>query len=139
MKLSDAVRDIIRLGDASRIYWDMELRKHHPRYPIVLPGEEPVPPPPESVEIRAILNSLSEEQLYVLLLLTYVGQGTYRADDLSISYQAVKEAFPYRALAIDQMMDNIGIAEDLEDASEELRKQHIQIDSLENMSIAGAS
>jgi hypothetical protein len=33
MKLSEAVREVIRLGDASRAYWDRELPKHHPHYP----------------------------------------------------------------------------------------------------------
>jgi hypothetical protein len=139
MRLSEAVHEIIRLGNTSRAYWDRELRRHHPHYPKILPAEESVLPPPEDAEIRAILKSLPEEQLYALFLLTYVGRGTYGADHLPASYQAMKETFPNRDLATGQMMENTAIAEDLQDAAEELSKHHIDLDSLEYMSTAGAS
>ena len=40
MKLSELVRQVIRLGDASRAYWDRELPKHHPHYPVIRAGED---------------------------------------------------------------------------------------------------
>ena len=75
MRLSEVVREVIRLGDASRAYWDRELPKHHPHYPVIRAGEDSAPPSPEDAQIQALLKSLPENQLYALLLLTYVGRG----------------------------------------------------------------
>ena len=82
MKLSEAVREVIRLGDASRAYWDRELPKHHPHYPLIRAEEDSAPPPPEDAQIQSLLKSLPEDQLYALILLTYVGRGDFSADDL---------------------------------------------------------
>ena len=94
MKLSEAVQEVIRLGDASRAYWDRELPKHHPHYPVIRAGEDSAPPPPEDAQIQALLKSLPEDQLYALILLTYVGRGDFSADDLLPAYQTMKEIFP---------------------------------------------
>jgi Protein of unknown function (DUF3775) len=131
MKLSEAVREIIRLGDASRAYWDRELPKYHPHYPLIRADEEPVPPAPEDSQIQALLKSLPEDQLYALILLTYVGRGDFRADDLLPAYQAMKETFPSKDLAIAQMTGEKTLAEYLTDAIEEIQKRHIDLDSIE--------
>jgi|SRR5579884_89069 len=139
MKLSEAVREIIRLGDASRAYWDRELPKRHPHYPIIRPGEDSGPPPPEDAQIQALLKSLPEDQLYALILLMYVGRGDFSADHLFSAYQTMKEMFPSKDLAIAQMTENWTLAEYLMDAMEELQKRHIDLDSLEFTSAAGVS
>lgn len=128
MKLSEAVREVIRLGDVSRAYWDRELPKHHPHYPLVRDGEEPVPPSPEDLQIQSLLEGLPKDQLYALVLLMYVGRGHYRADDLPTAYQTMKEALPSRAVAITHLMDCKTLAENLRDALEEIRKRHIDLD-----------
>lgn len=131
MKLSEAVQEIIRLGEASRTYWDRELRKHHARYPIIQPGEVSPPPPPEDAKIEALLNSLSEDQVYILILLNYVGPGGFRADDLPSTYQTMKEIFPSKELAIAQMVETaMNLADNLMDAMEALQKRHIDVDNL---------
>jgi hypothetical protein len=130
MKLSEAVRDIIRLGDASRAYWDRELRRHHPHYPMIHPGEDEPPPPPEDAQIQAVLNSLSEDQLYSLILLMYVGRGNYRTDQLPSAYQAMKESFPSKELIIGRMTGDTWLAADLADAMEQIKKHHIDPDNL---------
>ena len=130
MKLSDVIREIIRLGDASRAHWDRELPKHHPHYPVVHAGEDSVPPAPEDMQIEALLKSLPDDQLYALILLTYVGRGDFSADRLLPAYQTMKEAFPSRDVAIAQMMGTTAIAEYLTDAMEEIQKRHIDVDSL---------
>jgi hypothetical protein len=131
MKLSEAVREVIRLGEASRAYWDRELPKHHPYYPIIRPGEDSAPPPPEDAQIQALLKGLPEDQLYALILLTYVGRGDFSANDLLSAYQAIKEILPSRDLAIAQVTGNKTIAEYLTDALEEIQKRHIDLDSLQ--------
>ncbi len=130
MKLSEAVRELIRLGDASRTYWDRELPKRHPRYPIIRAGEESPPPPPEDAEIESLLTSLPEDQLYTLILLMYVGAGRFSADRLLDAYQTMKETFYSKDLVIAQMTGMKALAEDMIDATDELRKRHIDLDSL---------
>ncbi|HVS40556.1 MAG TPA: DUF3775 domain-containing protein, partial [Gemmataceae bacterium] len=111
MKLSEAVREIIRLGDASRAYWDRELPRRHPHYPKIRAGEDSGPPPPEDAQIQALLESLPEDQLYALLLLMYVGRGDFSADHLLPAYQTMKETFPNNDLAIAQMTGHRALAE----------------------------
>ena len=130
MKLSDAVREIIRLGDASRAYWDRELPKHHPHYPLIRADEDSAPPPFEDAQIESLLKSLPEDQLYAVILLMYVGRGDFSADDLLPAYQAMKETFPSKDLAIAHMMGQKTLAEYLTDAMEEIQKRHIDLDSI---------
>jgi hypothetical protein len=139
MKFSEAVREIIRLGDASRAYWDRELPKHHPHYPKIRAGEDSGPPPPEDAQIQALLESLPEDQLYALILLMYVGSGDFSADHLLPAYQTMKEMFPSKDLAIAQMTENWTLAEYLTDAMEEIQKRNIDLDSLKFTSTAGVS
>lgn len=139
MKLSQAIQELTRLGNASRQYWDIELPKHHPRYPVIRAEDDSAPPPPEDAEIQALLESLPEDQLYVLLLLTYVGRGDFSAGDLSLAYQTMKESFPTKDLAIAQMTGQKTLAEYLTDAMEEIRKHHIDVDSLKFADTVAAS
>ncbi len=130
MKLSDVVREAIRLGDASRAYFDRELPKHHPHYPVIRAGEDSAPPSPEDAQIQALLESLPEDQLYALVLLTYVGRGDFSAASLLPAYQDLKETFPNRGLAIAQLTGNKTLADYLRDAMEEIQKRHIDLDTL---------
>ena len=139
MRLSEVVRQVIHLGDASRVYWDRELPKHHPHYPVIRAGEDSAPPPPEDAQIQALLKSLPEDQLYALMLLTYVGRGDFSADHLLPAYQTMKEVFPTRDLAVAQMTGNKTLAEYLTDAMEEIQKHHIDLDSLKFASTVAAS
>ena len=133
MKLSKAVREIIRLGDVSRAYWDRELPRRHPHYPVIRAGEDSAPAPPEDAQIQALLKSLPEDQVYALRLLTYVGRGDYSADHLLPAYQTLKEILPSRDLAIAQL------AEYLTDAMEEIQKRHIDLDRLQLASTLAVS
>src|SRR5262249_6126017 len=99
-------------------------------YPMIRAGEEPVPPPPEESQIQSLLKGLPEDQLYALILLTYVGRGDFRADDLPPAYQAMKETFPSKDLAIAQMTGETALAEYLTDAMEEIQKRHIDLDRI---------
>lgn len=130
MKLSEVVRELIRLGDASRAYWDRELPRHHPQYPVIRAGESSAPSPPEDAQILALLESLPEDQLYAVIVLTYVGRGDYGADRLLPTYETMKEIFPSRELAIAQIMEMKSLAEYLTDAMDEIHKRRIDLDSL---------
>jgi hypothetical protein len=139
MKLSEAVREVIRLGDASRAYWDRELPKHHPHYPLIRADEDSAPPPPEDAQIQSLLKSLPEDQLYAIILLMYVGRGDFSADDLLPAYQTMKETFPSKDLAIAQMSGKNTLAEYLTDAMEEIQKRHIDLDNLKFARTAAVS
>src|SRR5438132_1508587 len=100
MRLTETVREAIRVGDRSRAYWDRELPKRHPHYPLVRPGEDSGPPPPEDAQLQTLLESLPEDQLYALISLMYVGRGDFSADRLLPAYETMKETFPSRQTAI---------------------------------------
>ena len=139
MQLSEVVREVIRLGDASREYWDRELPKHHPRYPVIGPDETPPAPPPEDAQIQRLLESVPENQLYAVMVLAYLGRGDFSADNLSHAYQEMKESFPSSLLAIAQLVGTNELAEYLTDATEEMQTRHIDLNSLKIASTAAVS
>lgn len=139
MKLSEVVQELIRLGDASRAYWDRELPRYHPRYPLIGSGEKPAPPPPEDAEILALLKSLPENQLYAVMFLAYVGRGDFSADNFLGGYRNVKEMFPNKELVISQLTGNKALAEYLADAMEEIRERRIDLDSIQFASTVAVS
>jgi hypothetical protein len=139
MMLSEAVHEVIRLGDASRAYWDRELPKRHPDYPLIRAGEDSGPPPPEDARIEALLRSLTDDQIYALVLLMYVGRGDFSADHLQSAYQAMHEMFPSEDVAISQIMGTTAVAEYLTDALVEIQKRHIDLDRLKFTSAVAAS
>ncbi len=136
MKLSEAVSEVIRLGDASRAYWDTELPRRHPHYPVIRSGEDSGPPPPENARMQALLKSLPEDQLYKLLMLVYVGRGDFAATPLSSAFQSMKESFPNKDMAVAHMIGMNAIAEYLRDAVDEIHRRKMDVDTLEFASTA---
>lgn len=128
MKLSEIVNELIRLGDASQAYWERELPKYHPRYPLVYEGEQEVPPSPEDDQILALLTSLPDDQLYAVAMLTYVGRGDFTAGNLQRANLRLKEWFLDKDVTIAQLMANKSLGEYLTDAVEEFKKRHIDLD-----------
>lgn len=130
MKLSDAIAEVIRLATAIREYWNAELPKRHPLYPVVSPGEDSGPPPPQESQLRRFLDDLSDEQIYQLILVMYLGRGDFGTDDLTKHYRMVKDRFPRRESAIAQMVGKAPLADYLTDGSAELHGSGIDIDQL---------
>jgi hypothetical protein len=139
MRLSDAANEVIRLAEASRRYWERELPKRHPHYPLVRPGEDSGPPSPEDEQLIALLKGLPQEQVYALILLMYIGRGDYAADYLGESYQAMRDTFLKPEYAIAQMADMPTLAEDMSDGLGELKKRHIDVDTFPFEPAAGNS
>jgi hypothetical protein len=129
MTRSEALKELIRLGERSRAYWDRELPKRHPKWPLVRTGEDSGPPPPEDAEILTLLRSLPEDDLFLLCLLMYVGRGDFDIDHLKPAYRNILETFPSREVAIDQMLGKRALSEYLTDAWDEVQKRHINLDS----------
>jgi len=72
MKLSQAAEKVISLATAIQEYWDRELPKRYANYPLVAPGEDSGPPPPEEAELREFLESLPTDDLHKLALPIYL-------------------------------------------------------------------
>ncbi len=129
MKLSEAANRVIDLAREVRAYYTIELPKRHPNYPLVGLDDESVPPPPEEKELRRFLATLSDEQIYQLLVIMYLGRSDFGTDDLAENYEAW-DAFADREQATSQMMDKAPLADHLSDGLEELRKHKIDVDKM---------
>jgi hypothetical protein len=129
MNLSEAVNRVIDLAGKVRDYYEAELPKRHPNYPLVGPDDETTPPPPEEKELDDFLASLSDELIYQLILLMYLGRGGVSADDLAGFYEDLKgtSSDPQAAASL---LNRAVLAEELSDGLEELRKHNINVDKL---------
>src|SRR5207249_2735387 len=93
MTVAAAASQVIPLARAIRDYWEAELPKRHPRYPIVDPGTDSGPPPPEEKQLRQLLAQLPEDTVYKLALMMYLGRGDFDTSDLAGEYQAIRDNF----------------------------------------------
>jgi hypothetical protein len=59
----------------------------------------------------------------------YVGRGDFDIDHLDSAYRSIRDSFPSRELAIDQMLGKRALSEYLTDAWDEVQKRHIDLDS----------
>jgi hypothetical protein len=139
MKLSEAAQRVITLARKVRRYYDTELPKWYPDYPVVSPAEEGPPPPKEERELRNFLRSLPSETIYRLLLVMHLGRGDFGTDDLPGSYEALKQTFGKPEWAASQMMQKAPLAEYLSDGLSELKRQRIPVDDLplQDMTVPG--
>lgn len=139
MKLSETAKEVIALAEAIRNYWDAELPKRHPDYPLVHPGEDSGPPPPEEKKLRDFLASLPEEAIYQLALIMHLGRGDFGTDNLARHYEALKRTFGKSERAASQMMEKAPLAGYLADGLAELKKSGIDVDHLTFASVSSGS
>jgi hypothetical protein len=130
MKLSETAATVIDLATAIRDYWNTELPKRHPNYPVVSPGEDSGPSPPEEAKMRSFLEKLPDEEIYKLILLMYLGRGDFGTDDLAMHYRTLQDRFRKREWAISQMEGKAPLADYLADGIAELQKSRIDMDHL---------
>jgi hypothetical protein len=129
MKLSEAVKKVIALGQKVNAYYERELPKCYSAYPIMKPGVKGPPPPKEEAELSEFLNSLPPGLIYRLVLIMKVGYEAVRADQLADGYRAVKETYVTTKQAIVMMMGK-PLAEYLSDGLAELKRHRIPADAL---------
>ncbi len=103
-KFSEAAAKVIALAQVIRSYWNEELPKRHPNYPIVDPFEDSGPPPPEEAELEEFLEGLPPNWIYQLILVMYLGRGDFGTPDLPAQFEYVKTMFRKPEWAISQMM-----------------------------------
>jgi hypothetical protein len=139
MALSQTAQEVITLADAIRHYWDTELPKRHPNYPMITPGEDSGPPPPEKKRLRDLLGNQPEEVIYSLVLIMYLGRGDFGAEKLAEQYEEVKKRFAKPEWAVAQMMEKAPLGDYLRDGLAELSKAGIDVDSLRFPPVRAAS
>jgi hypothetical protein len=130
VKFSEAATEAIRLADARRAYWDAELPKHHPAYPLIRAGERPAPSPPEDGQLRSLLRSLPPEVTYKLILTMYLGRGDFGTDAIGEEYKDLKKTFPEPRIAASQMSGKVPLGDYLRDGLARLRRAGIDLDTL---------
>ena len=130
MKFSKTTAKVIALADAIRNYWNSELPKRHPRYPVITFDEDSGPPPAEEAKLKKLLKSLPEEDIHKLMLLMYLGRGDFGTHDLPGHFAQLKQRFPKPEWAISQMEGKAPLADYLMDGAQELEKSGIDLDQL---------
>lgn len=130
MKLAETAQRVIALARKVRRYYDSELPKWYPEYPVISLTQKGPPPPKEERELRNVFRSLPSETIYQLLLVMYLGRGDFGADDLSGSYEALKQTFDKPERAVSQMMEKAPLADYLSDGLLELERCRIAVDDL---------
>jgi hypothetical protein len=130
MKLSEAVEKVIGLARLIRDYWEAELPKRHPDYPIMNPGEHPLPPPPEEKKLAKLFASLPEDVVYQIGLLMYLGRGDFDVRELADYYKTLKENFDSATALASQLSDKAPLADYLQDGLAELKKHDIDVNKL---------
>jgi hypothetical protein len=130
MKLSEAIQKVISLAKVLREYWETELPKRHPDYPVMNPGEQPLPPPPEEKRLAKLFASLPEDMVYQIGLLMYLGRGDFDVRELADSYKTLKENFDNATALASQLTDKAPLADYLRDGLAELEKHNMDVDRL---------
>ena len=130
MKLSETMKQIIGLAESIRSYWDSELPKRHPKYPIVSPDGDDGPPPAEEQKLKDLFSSLTEDDIYKTLLTVYLGRGDFDTSDLDGEYGFLKEMFGKSDQAVSRMVAQAPLGEYLEEGMVELSRHRIDIDDL---------
>jgi hypothetical protein len=139
MKLSETAANVIDLATVIRDYWNTELPKRHPNYPVVHPGEDSGPSPPEEANLRSFLEKLTDDEIYKLILLMYLGRGDFGTENLAMRYRTLKDRFRKRELAISQMEGKAPLADYLTDGMAELQKNNIDLDHLTFASVESSN
>jgi hypothetical protein len=130
MKLSEAASKVIELARKVREYYDAELPKWHPSYPLVGADDGIAPPPPEEKELKDFLATLSDEIVYQLLMLMDLGRGDIGTDHLADYYADPVNTLGDREHAASEMFHQVALADQLLDGLEELRRHKINVDKM---------
>jgi Protein of unknown function (DUF3775) len=137
VKLSEVLRKVITLARSRREYWNRELPKRHRDYPIVHPGEDSGPPPPEEIQLRELLSGLPEDMIYKLIMIMYIGRDGSGVPDVAGLLQEMRRDFPKSEGAVSQMMGKALLDDYLTEGLAKLRNHNIDVDKLLRTSKAG--
>ncbi len=130
MKLATLASKASSLSEAIFDYWSTELPKRHPEYPVVNPGEDSGPPPPQEKKLRELLKSLPEDMLWKLALVMDLGIGRFDTRDLPGGYQALRDNFDRPSELIALMIDT-PLESYLTRGMAKLKNQGIDLDKMD--------
>jgi len=122
MSLTAAIERVTELANAIDDYWHKGVRKAHPNYPLIYPGDTEASPPPEAEELRQYLAALPDDELFALLGIAHVGRMTCRPAE----FATVVGDFD-RAAAVEWLVDSSFLGADLEDGVAMTRKAGIDV------------
>ncbi|MBN9118283.1 MAG: DUF3775 domain-containing protein [Planctomycetes bacterium] len=137
MKFSEVAKRVIELATTIREYWEAELPKYHPKYPLVQPGAGDPPSPPQEGELRQFLLSRPADEVYKLLALMYLGRGDFNALGIVEMAKELRKSFSTDG-AIRQMIAKGPLADYLRDGLDELTTSGLDIDNLETALATGS-
>jgi Protein of unknown function (DUF3775) len=121
---------VIALARAIRVYWNAQLPKRHPGYPVMHRDEDSGPPPPENAKLKEFLAGLPPEMVYQLVLVMYLGRGDFGTADLAEHCEQIKTTLGKPEWAISQMMGKAPLADYLTDGLDKLKRSRINADKL---------
>jgi len=130
VKFAEAAERVIALARKIRAYWEVELPKRHPDYPLIHIDDEPVPQPPENAKLEEFLKKLSPEMIYRLLLVMHLGRGDFGTANLGERCDELKITFGTPERAISQLMHKAALADYLTVGLSKLKESQIDLDKL---------
>jgi len=130
MKLSEAATKSIELSAKVLEYYERELPKFHPNYPLINPEDSEPTPPPEEAELREFLDSLSPELVYQLHLIMDLGCYLYKVSEIEEHYKEFLSTFPRTEWAIQLLSGYPSLAANLRDGIEILHEAGLEINAL---------
>lgn len=131
MTLSETVNRVIDLSGRISDYYEAELPKHHPNYPLIHPDDEEPPPPPEERQLHDFLHTLTPELIAQLLVLVSLAYGAVPLSDMAEAYEQCKTEFRDRERAISYLMAQApNLVDTLERTQEKLSAQNLNLDCL---------
>ena len=134
MQFSEVVNRVHELATVINDYWRRELPKRHPNYPLVEPGVDDPPPPPQVKELQQFLLSRPAEEVYKIRAIVDVGSGR-PATDFNTRWQRLMKDDPDTHWQIAFLTVDYGLDEALTEGLEKLSAQHIDLDAGQPVSV----
>lgn len=130
MTLVKTAERVIDLANRVQKYWEDELPKKHPSYPLIKPGEASVKPPPQEKELQTLLTKLPANTIYELGLLMSLGKGEIETTELGDYLQTIKRHFEKPRLLAMYLAENVSLGTYLSDGLTALKRNRIDLAKL---------
>ena len=129
MTLSEVIRRAIPLAKAMSDYWEAELPRRFKQYPFVQEGEDRGPMPPEQVQLKSLLDSLPDEDVYRLQLVIECGRRGFGPAQFAERLADIKGHKNAKLLAW-QMGEHLALWLQLEEGLEQMQKYGVDVNAL---------
>jgi hypothetical protein len=130
VKFAEAAERVIALARKIRAYWEVELPKRHPDYPLIHIDDKPVPQPPEYAKLEEFLKRLPPEMIYQLLLVMHLGRGDFGTANLGERFDELKITFGTPERVISQLTQKAALGDYLAVGLDKLKNSKIDMNKL---------